>query len=68
MLLAVRGKVLAVDALEITGLVTPLQGKAHGMTEVYLAERQSDGLSVVVKVLNMHAKNAPDQLARFIQE
>ena len=130
--LAVRGKVLAVDVLEITGLATSIDDKAQdvaslaqraleiiaavkinsdisahaaktaldsqllflegqslgldaapvrlngyriikkigsgGMTEVYLAERQSDGLNIVLKVLGTHAKNAPEQLARFVQE
>ncbi|TAG33016.1 MAG: hypothetical protein EAZ34_08630 [Polaromonas sp.] len=39
-----------------------------GMTEVYLAERQSDGLSVVLKILHSSAKNAAEQLLPFIQE
>ena len=130
--LGMRGKMLVVDALEITGMVTPIQGRAHGisslaertqdisaavkansdittriaktvldarleflkkqafdldavpvclkgyhitgkigsggMTEVYLAKRESDGLSVVLKMLHSNAKNAAEQLAPFIQE
>ncbi len=39
-----------------------------GMTEVYLAERESDGLRVVLKILHSNAKNAAEQLLPFIQE
>ena len=39
-----------------------------GMTEVYLAERESDGLKMVLKILHSHAKNAAEQLLPFIQE
>ena len=39
-----------------------------GMTEVYLAERQSDGLRIVLKILDVHSKNAPEQLVHFIRE
>ena len=39
-----------------------------GMTEVYLAERESDGLNIVLKILDAHGKNASEHLVRFIQE
>ena len=41
---------------------------AGGMTEVYLAERDSDGEPVVLKVLDASSKAASEHLARFIQE
>ncbi len=39
-----------------------------GMTEVYLAARESDGLPVVLKVLDASGKAASEHLSRFIQE
>lgn len=39
-----------------------------GMTEVYLAERESDGLPIVLKVLDSRNKEASEHLVRFIQE
>ncbi|TFY96342.1 protein kinase domain-containing protein [Ramlibacter humi] len=39
-----------------------------GMTEVYLAEREPDGLPVVLKVLDASGKKASEHLSRFIQE
>jgi len=39
-----------------------------GMTEVYLAARESDGLAVVLKVLDASGKAASEHLSRFIQE
>ncbi|RZJ11324.1 MAG: serine/threonine protein kinase, partial [Haliea sp.] len=39
-----------------------------GMTEVYLATRESDGLAVVLKVLDASGKAASEHLSRFIQE
>ena len=39
-----------------------------GMTEVYLAERESDGLTMVLKILHSNTKNAAEQLLPFIQE
>ncbi|MGQ2981673.1 MAG: protein kinase domain-containing protein [Polaromonas sp.] len=39
-----------------------------GMTEVYLAERESDGLPIVLKVLDSRGKEASEHLVRFIQE
>jgi serine/threonine-protein kinase PpkA len=39
-----------------------------GMTEVYLAERDGDGLPVVLKVLEASGKSASEHLSRFIQE
>ncbi|MEO7548891.1 MAG: protein kinase [Ramlibacter sp.] len=39
-----------------------------GMTEVYLAVRESDGLAVVLKVLDASGKAATEHLSRFIQE
>ncbi|MDB5964676.1 MAG: response regulator [Polaromonas sp.] len=130
--LAVRGKELVVDVMEVTGLVTGMADKVHGMaslteraqeisdavkansaitaravksaldaklsalkaqsfdpssvtvrlkgyritekigsggmTEVYLAEREADGLSIVLKVLDSRGKDASEHLVRFIQE
>ncbi len=39
-----------------------------GMTEVYLAEREADGLPIVLKVLDSRGKEASEHLVRFIQE
>ena len=39
-----------------------------GMTEVYLAEREGDGLPVVLKVLDASGKATSAHLSRFIQE
>ncbi|HWH33617.1 MAG TPA: protein kinase, partial [Egibacteraceae bacterium] len=39
-----------------------------GMTEVFLAERESDRLPVVLKVLDASGKATGEHLARFIQE
>jgi hypothetical protein len=41
---------------------------AGGMTEVYLAAREADGLPVVLKVLHASGKATSDLLSRFIQE
>jgi serine/threonine protein kinase len=41
---------------------------AGGMTEVYLAARESDGLPVVLKVLEASGKAVSEHLSRFIQE
>ncbi|MBG9389949.1 protein kinase domain-containing protein [Caenimonas aquaedulcis] len=41
---------------------------AGGMTEVYLAVRESDGLPVVLKVLDASGKGVSEHLSRFIQE
>ena len=41
---------------------------AGGMTEVYLAVREIDGLPVVLKVLDASGKAASEHLSRFIQE
>ena len=38
------------------------------MTEVYLAERETDGLPIVLKILDSRGKNASQHLVRFIQE
>ncbi len=128
----VRGKEVVVDVLEVTGLVTSMDDKVHGMaslteraleiqaavkanseitaravknaldsklstlkaqgfdpssvtvrlkgyritqkigsggmTEVYLAERETDGLSIVLKILDSRGNEASDHLVRFIQE
>ena len=130
--LAVRGKELVIDVLEVTGLVTSMADRVHGMaslaerapeigaavrinseitaralrntldaklpsvkaqgfdpaaatvrlrgyriirkigsggmTGVYLAEREADGLNIVLKVLDSHGKDASEHLVRFIQE
>jgi serine/threonine-protein kinase PpkA len=39
-----------------------------GMTEVYLAVRETDGLPVVLKVLDAAGKGMSEHLSRFIQE
>jgi serine/threonine-protein kinase PpkA len=39
-----------------------------GMTEVYLAVREEDGLAVVLKVLDAAGKATSEHLSRFIQE
>jgi class 3 adenylate cyclase len=39
-----------------------------GMTEVYLAVREEDGLAVVLKVLEAEGSSASANLSRFIQE
>ena len=39
-----------------------------GMTEVFLAEREADGLPVVLKVLDASGKATSEHLSRFIQE
>ena len=39
-----------------------------GMTEVYLAVREDDGLAVVLKVLEAEGSSASANLSRFIQE
>lgn len=41
---------------------------AGGMTEVYLAVREGDGLAVVLKVLDASGKATSEHLSRFIQE
>jgi class 3 adenylate cyclase/CheY-like chemotaxis protein len=41
---------------------------AGGMTEVYLAARESDDMPVVLKVLHASGKSAGEHLSRFIQE
>ncbi len=130
--LSVRGKEMAIDVFEVTGLVTSMADKVHGMaslteraleisaavkvnseitaravksaldsklsvlrgqgfdptavtvrlkgyritqkigsggmTEVYLAEREADGLPIVLKILDSRGKEASEHLVRFIQE
>ena len=39
-----------------------------GMSEVFLARRESDGLEVALKILDTEANNDPSFLHRFIQE
>jgi CheY-like chemotaxis protein/class 3 adenylate cyclase len=41
---------------------------AGGMTDVFLAVRESDGLQVVLKVLDASGKSVSRNLSRFIQE
>ena len=129
---AVRGKEIVVEVLEITGLVTSMDDKVHGMaslteraleiseavkanseitaravkgaldaklsslkgqvfdpqevsvrlkgyritkkigsggmTEVYLAERETDGLPIVLKILDSRGKEASEHLVRSIRE
>ncbi|MET0310828.1 MAG: protein kinase, partial [Burkholderiaceae bacterium] len=39
-----------------------------GMTDVYLTQRDTDGLPIVLKVLNANGGGASEHLSRFIQE
>jgi CheY-like chemotaxis protein/class 3 adenylate cyclase len=41
---------------------------AGGMTQVYLAQRESDGLPLVLKVLDASGRGVAASLSRFIQE
>ena len=56
------------EAMRLKGYRITQKIGAGGMTEVYLAERESDGLPIVLKVLDSSGKAASEHLVRFIQE
>ncbi|HEY8357961.1 MAG TPA: protein kinase, partial [Ramlibacter sp.] len=57
-----------VEPLRLKGYRLTRKIGAGGMTQVYLAERESDGLAVVLKVLAAAGEGASSHLSRFIQE
>ncbi|RZJ26009.1 MAG: response regulator [Haliea sp.] len=74
---ALQSKLAALKGLSFDGGAEPMRLKGYritrkigsgGMTEVYLAERESDGLPIVLKVLDSRGKEASEHLVRFIQE
>ncbi|MDO9357603.1 MAG: protein kinase [Polaromonas sp.] len=56
------------DTVRLKGYRITRKIGSGGMTEVYLAERESDKLPIVLKVLDSRGKEASDHLVRFIQE
>jgi serine/threonine-protein kinase PpkA len=56
------------EPLRLKGYRLTRKVGSGGMTEVYLAIRESDGLSVVLKVLDANGKATSEHLSRFIQE
>jgi serine/threonine protein kinase len=56
------------DSFRLKGYRITRKIGAGGMTEVYLSERESDGLPVVLKILDSSGKDASEHLVRFIQE
>jgi serine/threonine-protein kinase PpkA len=74
---ALDSKLSALKALTFDNSTEPVRLKGYritrkigagGMTEVYLSERESDGLPVVLKILDSRGKEASEHLVRFIQE
>ena len=74
---ALQSKLAALKDLRFQAGTEPVRLKGYrltrkigsgGMTEVYLAERESDGLSIVLKVLDSSGKDGSVHLVRFIQE
>jgi DNA-binding response OmpR family regulator len=74
---ALQSKLAALKDLRFDADTEPVRLKGYritrkigagGMTEVYLAERESDGLPIVLKVLDSRGKEASNHLVRFIQE
>jgi len=74
---ALQSKLAAIKSLRFDADAEPIRLKGYrvtrkigagGMTEVYLAERESDGLPIVLKVLDSRGKGASEHLVRFIQE
>ncbi|MDP3751055.1 MAG: protein kinase [Polaromonas sp.] len=74
---ALQAKLAALKDLRFEAGTEPVRLKGYritrkigsgGMTEVYLAERESDGLPIVLKVLDSSGKEASEHLVRFIQE
>jgi class 3 adenylate cyclase/CheY-like chemotaxis protein len=56
------------EPLRLKGYTLSRKIASGGMTDVFLAERESDGLPVVLKVLDASGKATSDHLSRFIQE
>ncbi|RYF46012.1 MAG: serine/threonine protein kinase, partial [Comamonadaceae bacterium] len=56
------------EAISLKGYQVIRKLASGGMSEVYLAERVSDGDQVVLKVLDLQARQQADYLTRFIQE
>lgn len=56
------------EPLRLKGFRLTRKLASGGMTEVYLAERDGDGLPVVLKVLEVSGEGSSARLARFIQE
>ncbi|MDB5872265.1 MAG: response regulator, partial [Ramlibacter sp.] len=56
------------EPLRLKGYCLSRKIGSGGMTEVYLAARESDDLPVVLKVLDASGKAASEHLSRFIQE
>ncbi|WP_341911761.1 protein kinase [Polaromonas sp. YR568] len=74
---ALQSKLAALKGLRFEDDAEPVRLKGYrvtkkigagGMTEVYLAERETDGLPIVLKVLDSRGKEASEHLVRFIQE
>jgi serine/threonine-protein kinase PpkA len=74
---ALKSKLCAMKALQFGPGEAPLRLKGYritrkigvgGMTQVYLAVREGDGLPVVLKVLDASGQEASAHLSRFIQE
>ncbi len=56
------------EPLRLKGFRVTRKIGAGGMTEVFLAVRESDALPVVLKVLDASGKGVSEHLSRFIQE
>ena len=56
------------EPLRLKGYTVTRKIGSGGMTEVYLAVREEDGLAVVLKVLDAAGKATSEHLSRFIQE
>jgi serine/threonine-protein kinase PpkA len=56
------------EPLRLRGYRLTRKVGSGGMTNVYLAERDEDGLQVVLKVLEASGQGASEHLSRFIQE
>jgi len=56
------------EPLRLKGYRLTRKIASGGMTEVFLAERESDRLPVVLKVLDASGKATSEHLSRFIQE
>lgn len=79
---AVHARIRRIKAMDkstpaVAGSSAPVQVKGFrilkrlgggGMSEVYLAERESDGLVLALKLLDTRADHQPSMLDRFIQE
>ncbi|WP_397407823.1 protein kinase [Polaromonas sp.] len=74
---ALQSKLAALKGLRFEDDAEPVRLKGYrvtkkigagGMTAVYLAERETDGLPIVLKVLDSRGKEASEHLVRFIQE